>query len=29
MQILFGFLPEALSNTVKIAEMIEMDIETG
>ena len=29
MQILFGFLPEALSNTVKIAEMIKMDIETG
>ena len=28
MQMLFGFIPEALSNTVKIAEMIDMDIET-
>lgn len=29
MQALFGFLPEALSNTQKIADMVSMDIETG
>ena len=29
MQILFGFLPEALENTVKISKMIDMEIETG
>lgn len=29
MQMLFGFLPEALSNTVKIAEKVSMEIETG
>ena len=29
MQIRFGFLPEALSNTVKIAEMVDIEIETG
>jgi DNA polymerase III alpha subunit len=28
MQMLFGFLPEALNNTIKIAEKISMDIET-
>jgi DNA polymerase-3 subunit alpha len=29
MQILFGFLPEALENTSKIAEMVDIQIETG
>ncbi len=29
MQMLFGFLPEALENTVKIAEMVNIKIETG
>ena len=29
MQWLFGFLPEALSNTQKIADMVDMQIETG
>jgi DNA polymerase-3 subunit alpha len=29
MQMLFGFLPEALNNTVKIAEKVSMEIETG
>jgi len=29
MQMLFGFLPEALSNTLKIAEKVSMEIETG
>ena len=29
MQILFGFLPEALENTVKIANMVDIEIETG
>jgi DNA polymerase III alpha subunit len=29
MQIIFGFLPEALENTVKISKMIDMEIETG
>ncbi len=28
MQILFGFLPEALSNTQKIADMVSIEIET-
>jgi len=28
MQISFGFLPEALSNTVKIAKMVDIEIET-
>ncbi len=28
MQMLFGFLPEALNNTVKIAEKVSMEIET-
>ena len=28
MQILFGFLPEALENTVRISKMIDMEIET-
>ncbi|MDD3793343.1 MAG: DNA polymerase III subunit alpha [Candidatus Gracilibacteria bacterium] len=29
MQILFGFIPEALDNTEKIAEMVDIHIETG
>jgi DNA polymerase-3 subunit alpha len=29
MQIRFGFLPEALTNTVKIAGMVDIEIETG
>jgi DNA polymerase-3 subunit alpha len=29
MQILFWFIPEALENTVKIAEMVDIKIETG
>ncbi|RKW21233.1 DNA polymerase III subunit alpha, partial [Candidatus Gracilibacteria bacterium] len=29
MQALFGFIPEALENTVKIAEMVDIKIETG
>lgn len=29
MQLQFWFLPEALTNTVKIAEMIDIEIETG
>ncbi|MCP4522884.1 MAG: DNA polymerase III subunit alpha, partial [Candidatus Gracilibacteria bacterium] len=29
MQMRFGYLPEALSNTVKIAEQVDMQIETG
>lgn len=29
MQSLFGFLPEALSNTEKIAEMVNIEIQTG
>ena len=29
MQILFGFLPSALENTVKIANMVDIHIETG
>jgi DNA polymerase III alpha subunit len=29
MQIKFGFIPEALENTVKIAEMVDIEIETG
>jgi len=29
MQIQFWFIPEALSNTVKIAEMVDIEIETG
>ncbi len=29
MQMKFWFLPEALSNTVKIAEMVDIEIETG
>jgi len=28
MQTMFGFLPEALTNTVKIAEMVDIEIET-
>jgi DNA polymerase-3 subunit alpha len=28
MQILFGFLPEALENTLKIADMVDIQIET-
>jgi DNA polymerase III alpha subunit len=28
MQSLFGFLPEALTNTAKIAEMVDIEIET-
>jgi len=29
MQELFGFIPSALSNTEKIAKMVEIEIETG
>jgi DNA polymerase III subunit alpha len=29
MQTMFGFLPDALKNTVKIAEMVDIEIETG
>ena len=29
MQLQFWFIPEALSNTVKIAEMVDIEIETG
>ncbi|NVP17200.1 DNA polymerase III subunit alpha [Candidatus Gracilibacteria bacterium] len=29
MQMMFGFIPEALSNTEKIAEMVDIHIETG
>ena len=29
MQVQFWFIPEALSNTVKIAEMVDIEIETG
>jgi DNA polymerase III alpha subunit len=29
MQIKFGFIPEALENTAKIAEMVDIEIETG
>ena len=29
MQMLFGFIPEALDNTKKIADMIDIEIETG
>jgi DNA polymerase III alpha subunit len=28
MQILFGFIPDALENTVKIANMVDIHIET-
>jgi DNA polymerase III alpha subunit len=29
MQVLFGFIPEALENTAKIADMVNIEIETG
>ena len=29
MQSLFGFIPEALSNTEKIAKMVDIKIKTG
>ncbi len=29
MQVMFGFIPQALENTVKIAEMVNIKIETG
>jgi DNA polymerase III alpha subunit len=29
MQTMFGFIPEALTNSVKIAEMVDIKIETG
>ncbi|MDD2908078.1 MAG: DNA polymerase III subunit alpha [Candidatus Gracilibacteria bacterium] len=29
MQMIFGFIPEALENTVKIADMVDIHIETG
>ncbi|MDD2871632.1 MAG: DNA polymerase III subunit alpha [Candidatus Gracilibacteria bacterium] len=29
MQIMFGFIPDALENTVKIADMVDIKIETG
>jgi len=29
MQTMFGFLPEAIKNTQKIADMVDIEIETG
>jgi len=29
MQEIFGYLPEAIENTQKIADMVDIEIETG